>query len=636
MSRSSVTNKDPSAKRSETSAPVVRDIAALEAREKELRATEPDALAYIDALNELAWELGWSDSERSVRLARRAEKLALAADYEPGRGAAMRTRAYNLLLKSKFIEAVRLSLEAIQVLESYEAVESRPRADDPAAPDVTLLLAGAYNNISSSYLFVGDFEAALQHAERAGELFERASDVRGTGWSHYNKGFIFGRLGDVTAAAPEFERALVYFRGIDYTPGEARVMDSMGQMFETMGQYDRALECQRRGFELARDNGFEFSMFSSLAGIARIELARGDYGAATERLNEFFDICKPDEHPAIHTGALLVRGRLHRLQGRLDAAGVDLRGALDRAMTMEARQVQQDVHRELSWLEEDMGRHEQALGHSRKAEEIREAIQGEEVRGRMRGFQIGQALRGVERERELEKVRRQETEKLLMAILPRTAAEELIARGKVRPVRIPAATVLFADFTGFTRTASNLKPERLVRELDRCFSAFDRIMRRFGLEKLKTIGDGYMAVAGAPEPDGVHALRATLAGLAMLAEMKKLHAAGKILFRGLRVGLNSGPIVAGVIGKDKFAYDIWGDTVNLASRMESASRPGRLNLSRATYVAVQEYFNCTARGGVRIKEDVKLPMYFVRGLKARYARADGRTPNAALNRLLRG
>ncbi len=203
---------------------------------------------------------------------------------------------------------------------------------------------------------------------------------------------------------------------------------------------------------------------------------------------------------------------------------------------------------------------------------------------------------------------------LLQNILPVEVAEELKRTGQVKPVHYDSVTVLFTDFKGFTRTASRLPPERLLRELDFYFSEFDRITERHGLEKLKTIGDAYMCAGGIPQVNTTHALDAVGAAWDIVRFMEEVRAdkeAGGEQPWELRVGVHTGPLMAGVIGHKKFAYDIWGDTVNIASRLESTGEAGRINLSRATWEAVHDRYECEYRGKLAAKNRGEVEMYFV-------------------------
>jgi class 3 adenylate cyclase len=199
---------------------------------------------------------------------------------------------------------------------------------------------------------------------------------------------------------------------------------------------------------------------------------------------------------------------------------------------------------------------------------------------------------------------------LLAGILPHAVIEELKATGESEPRRYDEASILFTDFSGFTQVVSTIPPKRLVHELDEIFRGFDDIAKRNGLEKIKTIGDAYMAVAGLPVAAPDHALRCVRAALELtqFIEMRNRTAAMKW---GLRVGVHSGSVVAGIVGKDKFAFDVWGDAVNIASRLESASVVGRVNISAYTFELVQSQFDCEYRGKVAAKGKGEIDMYFV-------------------------
>jgi class 3 adenylate cyclase len=219
-----------------------------------------------------------------------------------------------------------------------------------------------------------------------------------------------------------------------------------------------------------------------------------------------------------------------------------------------------------------------------------------------------------QRDKILEHERR--TEALLLNILPAPVAEELRTHGAVQPMYFDDVTVCFTDFVGFTISSEKLEAGVLVEKLHEYFTAFDEIIARFGLEKLKTIGDSYMFVSGLPQADSQHAVKAVQAALEIVAAAQGIGDRDQAFNWSLRVGLHSGPVVAGVVGSKKFAFDIWGDTVNLASRMESSGAPNRVNVSERTYSLIQHEIECESRGPVRTKDGRALPMYFAVSTKA--------------------
>ncbi len=214
---------------------------------------------------------------------------------------------------------------------------------------------------------------------------------------------------------------------------------------------------------------------------------------------------------------------------------------------------------------------------------------------------------------------RLKSDRLLLNILPESIAEELKKTDRVRPLNYEVATVMFTDFVGFTSSAEKLPAQDLVSQLDECFRAFDEITRRNGLEKIKTIGDAYMAVAGVPSPTPSHARDCVQAALEiadfMAARQNQREREGLAHWE-LRIGVHTGPLVAGVVGSDKFVYDVWGDTVNTAARMESSGAPGRVNVSGTTHDLIQDAFECEYRGKIAAKNKGSIDMYFVTGAQA--------------------
>ncbi|WP_170305836.1 adenylate/guanylate cyclase domain-containing protein [Pseudoduganella ginsengisoli] len=204
------------------------------------------------------------------------------------------------------------------------------------------------------------------------------------------------------------------------------------------------------------------------------------------------------------------------------------------------------------------------------------------------------------------------TKELLYNILPVELADELSATGRAQPARHESATVLFTDFAGFTALASTMPADRMIAELNDIFAAFDDIADECGIEKIKTIGDAYMAAAGLPKPCADHAQRCVRAGMKMIAYVEQRNHSHAFKWT-LRVGIHSGPVVAGVVGKRKYAFDIWGDTVNIASRMESAGAGMKVNVSAYTSDLAGDAFQCEYRGKVAAKGKGDIDMYFVVG-----------------------
>lgn len=256
-----------------------------------------------------------------------------------------------------------------------------------------------------------------------------------------------------------------------------------------------------------------------------------------------------------------------------------------------------------------------------------------ETQVKQRTIEIIKQKEQVERQKKLLEEEKEKTEKLLLNILPREMADELKNKGKAKARNYRSATVMFTDFKDFTHLAENYSPQDLVAELDSYFIKFDEIVNKYNVEKIKTIGDAYMAAGGVPIRNKSNAIDTTLAALEIQRAMRELKQAKEKLGEKaweIRIGLHSGDLIAGVVGIKRFAYDIWGDTVNVAAHMESSGDVGKVNISETTYEAIAEFFETEYRGKVKAKHKGEIDMYYVHSIKPELSEnEEGIVPNEA-------
>lgn len=229
-------------------------------------------------------------------------------------------------------------------------------------------------------------------------------------------------------------------------------------------------------------------------------------------------------------------------------------------------------------------------------------------------------------------------ENLLHNMLPDEIFRELLINGKVVPQSYSNVTVLFTDFMEFTSMCEHMELNRLIQELDMHFSHFDDICESHYLEKIKTIGDAYMCAGGLPMRNRSHPFDAILAALDIQKYINDVNS--KKIRNGekpwnLRIGVHTGPVIAGVIGKKKFLYDIWGDTVNVANRLEESGDAGKINISGSTFHCVKDYLSCTYRGKIPVKHKGDIDMYFVERFLPQYSADElGMIPNSKFKRVV--
>ncbi|MET3842953.1 adenylate/guanylate cyclase domain-containing protein [Bradyrhizobium sp. OAE829] len=231
-------------------------------------------------------------------------------------------------------------------------------------------------------------------------------------------------------------------------------------------------------------------------------------------------------------------------------------------------------------------------------------------------------LRELERARDLAIAGQAESDKLLLNILPSSIAAELKANDRVQPRFFDSATVMLIDFTGFTRLVETMEPASVIDQLDQHFTVFDDIMAKHRLEKLKTIGDAYLAVGGVPEPNRSHAVDAALAALQVIDHLARINRQREKLHLPawhVRIGINTGPVIAGVVGKHKFTYDIWGNTVNIAQRVEAAGVPGRISIAESTWQHIKTRFDTDARGAVEVKHQGLVNMHYLNRIRPEFS-----------------
>lgn len=516
--------------------------------------------------------------------------------------------------------------------------------------------AASLNNLGRMYASVGDMQRALNHYNRSLAIKEKSGDKRGIAVTLNNIGVVYHDIGDTAEAYAYFRQSMRLREQIRDTAGLVTALNNFGSMYLRQRRYDEALAHYERSLALSTRLGLEQPSATALSNIGVIYNHRKEYDTARVLLSRALVIFEQtgDAEGTAQSWQNLGIGFL--AQGNVEKAiecgerslaiaqriGYPLRIENAASLLEDAYSTQKEWKRAFEMkslatamrdsldnaesqkqLLQQRYRHEYetktALLNAEHNAELRRqrlmqnALVGGLVLALVVVVLIVWAYRQSLRHRHAIAAEKQRTDVLLRNILPDETADELKVHGTVKAKHYESATVLFTDFVDFSKLAAQLPAQETVALIDTYYRKFDEIVEQHGIEKIKTIGDAYMAVGGVPTAVPDHALRTVRAATALRdfveAESRRRAPQNLPAFH-LRIGVHSGPVVAGVVGAKKFAYDVWGETVNLAARMEQSGEPGKVNITAATYALVQDRVACTFRGAIEVKHGALVEMYF--------------------------
>ncbi len=438
----------------------------------------------------------------------------------------------------------------------------------------SIQIASALLNAGDGYFNAGNLDTAFIYTKEAETIFEKVNYPLGKAYSLGNIGMIFAEQGKDLAAEENMNQAIAIMERFKEFYPIAVYLTFISDIYQAKGKTEQALNYANKSLELAQIHGLKQQISN-----------------ANLKLSELYEKANnPTQSLSYYKAHIAYRDSVNNIDAVEKMA--DLRTDFE----VSQKQVEVDLLKE-----EERNQRLIRLGLT--------AILG----------LISILLFSVYRNSRVITKEKKRSDNLLLNILPAETAEELKINGKVQARRFEHVSVLFTDFVGFTSYSRDLAPEVLVECIDYYFTQFDKIIEKHGLEKIKTIGDSYMCASGLPFPSSEHAKKIILAALEIIDFFKseRVNNPAKEIPFEVRIGINSGPVVAGVVGFKKFAYDIWGDTVNTASRLETHSDLGRINISETTYLLIQNDFDCEYRGEIDVRNKGLVKMYFVNGLSAK-------------------
>ena len=474
-----------------------------------------------------------------------------------------------------------------------------------------LRLATVLLNIGTVYLNKkANYDKSLKYYLQALPICEAIKDKDALGTIYVDLGEIYFEKGDNNKALDYLKRSLIAYEGSENIP---YCYINIGKVYTKIGDYDNAIKNEKIALEIATKLNGKLDMARSLLGMANTYKQKGEAKTAINYFLQGIEIARE----------IKANIELNELYKGISEA-YNILSDYNNAYNYQSLMI--NIKDTLYNIETDkklgsLGFDFQIYKKEGLINKQQQAIQRQKIIRNtfIIGFAIVIIFAGIffkQRNRITKEKNR--SDELLLNILPEETAEELKNTGTAKAKSFDFITVLFTDFKDFTKLSEILTPTQLVSEINECFSAFDHIMHKHGVEKIKTIGDAYMAAGGLPTKNDSHpgdVVRAALDIKKFMDEHKiKKEAAGELFFR-IRIGVHTGPVVAGIVGIKKFAYDIWGDTVNTASRMESSGEIGKVNVSGTTYEIIKDDFDCIHRGKLAAKNKGEIDMYFVEGEK---------------------
>jgi class 3 adenylate cyclase/Tfp pilus assembly protein PilF len=601
---------------------------------------------FVNDLLQKSSEQFTSDTGKAISLAKEAKSLADQINFPKGAATALKNIGIVYYLQGMHLEALdyyNQSLQQFIAINDYNGIARLysnigivyyDRGDDTKALENylqslkfaelskdKLRILVSLNNVGGIYFIKrATYDKALDYYTRAMQLCEELGKQEELGVICVNIGSIYFEKNEDQKALQYFQKALNAYGDSE---GSLNVYNAMGKLYKRQGRFELAIETHNKALSIAEKENSKISILQSRMGLGDVYVAKGDYRTALQYYKEA-------EAPAVELQANHELKDLYQEMAKTYSKISDFNNAykyqslysstkdtlynIDTDKKLGSLQFEFDLQKkegEITLLEKDNAITDQKLQRQRL---FKNAFMGGLFLAFTIAILIFRSYRVKVKTHKILDKQKNEIEGLLLNILPEKVANELQTTGHATPKHYESVSVMFTDFKGFTTIADKMSPDELVAELDACFNTFDGIIEKYNLEKIKTIGDSYMCAGGIPTRDDQHVLKIVKAGLEIQQYITDNN--NQRMEKGLtpwliRIGIHVGPVVAGVVGKKKYAYDIWGSTVNIASRMESNGEPGKVNISHATFEIIKDYYACSHRGKISAKNIGEIDMYFI-------------------------
>lgn len=609
----------------------------------------PGDTTRVNSLLQESKENFTTDPDKAISLSNEAKVLAERIDFQKGKALALKNIGIVYYFQGKHLEALDYYTQSLEVfkkigdnsgianLYSNIGVVYYDRGDDAKALENYLQslkfseLAGdkfriliALNNVGGVYnIKPATYDKALEYYLKALSISEELGKME-------ESGTICVNIGTIYFEKDNDEQALFYFnkslKAYGDSEGSLNAYNGLGKIYRKEENYELALQNHGKALALAEKLNNKISIVQSLMGLANVYVKKGDYPTALQYFRKA-------ELPALEIHANHEIKDLYQEMAFAYSKTKDYSNAfkyqtlfssikdtlynIDTDKKLGTLQFDFDLQKkqgEINLLTKDMALTDIKLKRQQFTKKV--LIIGL-ILVLLIALLIFRNYRIKVKTHKILDRQKGEIESLLLNILPSEVANELQVYGHAIPRNYEFVSVMFTDFKGFTAIADKMSPEELIQELNTCFVAFDDIIGKYGLEKIKTIGDSYMCAGGIPTPDEHHVenmVKASLEICHFIRQYNQKRNLEGLESWDLRIGVHVGPVIAGVVGKKKYAYDIWGSTVNIASRLESNGMPGKVNISSSVFELIKDKYSCSYRGKINAKNIGDIDMYFLDGM----------------------
>jgi len=593
----------------------------------------------VNTLIELGTLYLATDINEALNLGNQARDLAEKIKYRKGLGFSLKLLGLGNAYKGNYVEAdvqFKASLEVFESINFKDGISNILNnlgslnfslGEDTKSIEYhlkSLKIAEEINNkirIATNLSNIGTvyankpatYDKAIDYFLKALPIFEEINYAEGIGTATVNIGEIYFRKGNYDSALTFFQTSIKMYQG---TADAALALSYIGEIYAERKDFENAFSYHNQAVEVTERLGAQQYLAQSLLSLAKTQNKKGDLLKSVQTYNKALKISEEikakQEIKNSYEALAKVYAELNDFKNAYiyETLLTSIKDTLYN--TAEDKKIQQ------LQFNSDIDKKQAEIGLLTKEKKLQKIITYATGASGILLLIVAigsyNRYKFVRRTNKIIQEERDRSKELLLNILPEETARELETNGHAQSRYYESATVLFTDFKGFSTIAGKLSPQDLVAELNDYFMAFDEIMGKHNLEKIKTIGDAYMCAGGIPSTNGTHPLDAVHAALEMQDYMSKKNLLRKeknLECWELRVGIHTGPIVAGVVGKKKYAYDIWGDTVNIASRMESNGEAGKVNISNSTYQCIKEHYQCLYRGKISAKNIGEVDMYFI-------------------------